>query len=86
MAWRVVVMYYESEPKLMWALSPYFRHEFCSKKFCIIVPSDCRFRGTKWFSTTPYVSQNIMAITFPADLEIIAFVGEGEEGCFQTEL
>jgi hypothetical protein len=30
--------------------------------------------------------QNKMAITFPADLEIIAFVGEDEEGCLQTEL
>jgi hypothetical protein len=27
-----------------------------------------------------------MAITFPADLEIIAFEGEGEEGCFQAEI
>ena len=27
-----------------------------------------------------------MAITLPADLEINAFVGEGEEGCFHIEL
>ena len=28
----------------------------------------------------------MMAITLPADLEINAFVGEGEEGCFHIEL
>ena len=27
-----------------------------------------------------------MAMTLPAELEINAFVGEGEEGCFHTEL
>ena len=27
-----------------------------------------------------------MAITLPADLEINAFVGEGEEGCFHIKL
>ena len=33
-----------------------------------------------------YISQIIMAMTLPADLEINAFDGEGEEGCFHTEL
>ena len=34
----------------------------------------------------PCISQNIMAMTLPADLEINAFVDEGEKGCFHTEL
>jgi hypothetical protein len=34
-------------------------------------------RGIKWFSFSPYVSENIMA--FPADLEIIAFEGKARK-------
>ena len=39
-----------------------------------------------WQRTNPRISQKIIAITLPADFESCAFSGEGDVGCFQTEL